>query len=236
MSQISDDAILGMPFLEEHRCRVYFEKVTLHLAAQDLVCNDRYGRLLRSHIQVVNQQHINPCSAMLLADKIPTQNQKSLELAERRNFLVFIAFCVSIPDKCEQTTGHCVNSTNQALQIRAGPVVGPYTTIDETDIQERREQGKRKRQDGEQQELSTNYATIAKPLYQLTKKNARWKWSEVAQSSFKELKVGWPCLRCGNTPKRPIHWAMMPVSSEWELPCPPKKVLENGWCSTAVSH
>lgn len=54
--------ILGMPFLEEHRCQMNFGDATLHLANQDLACNDHYGRRLRSHIQLVNQQLIPPQS------------------------------------------------------------------------------------------------------------------------------------------------------------------------------
>ena len=53
ISQISKDAILGMPFLVEHQCTMEFRKSVLQLEGQELKCADCQGRLLSSNIQVV---------------------------------------------------------------------------------------------------------------------------------------------------------------------------------------
>lgn len=50
VSRISKDAILGIPFLEAKGCFMNFGEATLSLENQKLVCNDRQGKRLRTHI------------------------------------------------------------------------------------------------------------------------------------------------------------------------------------------
>ena len=46
VSQISEDAILGMPFLSSEGCTMSFEKPLVSLRGKELPCTDKYGRLL----------------------------------------------------------------------------------------------------------------------------------------------------------------------------------------------
>lgn len=135
MSRISENAILGMPFLEKHKCQMNFGEATLHLANQGLACNGCYGRWLRSHIQVVNQQQIPPGSKKLLTARITTRTHGPLGLVEGGNFSVSVASCISAPNDRGQITICCINPTGQTLQVGAGTVAGHYTTMEETDIQ-----------------------------------------------------------------------------------------------------
>lgn len=82
VSQISEDVILGMPFLEAHGCLVNFGKATIRLAGQDLACNDREGRRLRTLVQVLRQQHIPPQSEKLLVARVTARNYGPLGLVE----------------------------------------------------------------------------------------------------------------------------------------------------------
>jgi len=53
VSQLKEDAILGMPFLEKYQCRMDFQKSVVVMAGQELVCVDKFGRPLVGGVQVV---------------------------------------------------------------------------------------------------------------------------------------------------------------------------------------
>ena len=50
ISQISEDAILGMPFLVERRCAMDFQRPVLQIDGHEIKCTDRQGRLLANSI------------------------------------------------------------------------------------------------------------------------------------------------------------------------------------------
>ena len=52
VSEINDDAILGMPFLMTHECRLDFSRPILSLGWRDLMCTDRFECLMVSNVQV----------------------------------------------------------------------------------------------------------------------------------------------------------------------------------------
>lgn len=53
MSRISDDAILGMPFLKTRRFSMDLTRPVLQLDERELTWTDRGGRLLVSYIKVI---------------------------------------------------------------------------------------------------------------------------------------------------------------------------------------
>jgi len=53
VSQLKEDAILGMSFLEKHQCHMYFQKLVVVVAGRELVCVDKFGRPLVGGVQVV---------------------------------------------------------------------------------------------------------------------------------------------------------------------------------------
>jgi len=53
VSQLKEDTILGMPFLEKHQCCMDFQKLVVVMAGRELVCVDKFGRPLVGGVQVV---------------------------------------------------------------------------------------------------------------------------------------------------------------------------------------
>jgi len=54
VSQLKEDAILGMPFLKKHQSRMDFQKsAVVVMAGRELVCIDKFGRPLVGGVQVV---------------------------------------------------------------------------------------------------------------------------------------------------------------------------------------
>jgi len=53
ISQLEEDAILGMPFLKRHGCRINFHKSAMLMAGNELTCVDKSGHPLAGGMQVV---------------------------------------------------------------------------------------------------------------------------------------------------------------------------------------
>jgi len=54
-SQLKEDAILGMPFLERHKCHIDFNKWAVMMARHELACVDRFSGSLVGGVQVVRR-------------------------------------------------------------------------------------------------------------------------------------------------------------------------------------
>lgn len=134
VSRISEDAILRMSFLEEHGCRVNFENTTLHLAGQDLVCNDPYGQRLLSCVQVVNQPGVTPCSKEELAARIATHNHNFLRPEEVRSSPVSIASGVRVVEINGRAADQPTNSAGRVKRMTR-----PHTPVEESNLEEQQE-------------------------------------------------------------------------------------------------
>jgi len=55
VSQLKEDAILGMPFLNWNRCHTDFNKSAVVMAGRELACVDQFGRPLVGGVQVVQR-------------------------------------------------------------------------------------------------------------------------------------------------------------------------------------
>ena len=53
VSQINEVAILGMPFLARHDCKIDFARPVVTIGERELVCTDRFGRLMASRVQTI---------------------------------------------------------------------------------------------------------------------------------------------------------------------------------------
>lgn len=95
VSRISENAILGMPFLETHGCCMNFGEATLCLGNQDLGCDDRQRKKLRTHIQVADQRRIPPRSETLLVARMTIQNHGPIGIVKGGDFPLSVASCIS---------------------------------------------------------------------------------------------------------------------------------------------
>ena len=58
VSQINEDAILGMPFSSRHDCKMDFARPVITIGERELVCTDRFGRLMASRVQTIRKTTI----------------------------------------------------------------------------------------------------------------------------------------------------------------------------------
>ena len=60
VSQLNEDAILGMPFLTAHSCRMEFDRPVISLRGKELTCTDKHGRLMIAKVQAWKSTVIQP--------------------------------------------------------------------------------------------------------------------------------------------------------------------------------
>ncbi|XP_067940642.1 uncharacterized protein [Watersipora subatra] len=134
VSSISEDGILGMPFLADHGCKMDFGQPTITI--QDLVMPrvDRYGRLLQNKVQLVRSVEIPARSEMTVQCRITTRNYYPVGIVESGGKIP-LATSLNQPHKDGRIVVRCMNPLDQPLRIPAGKTVGMYTGIEENDIE-----------------------------------------------------------------------------------------------------
>jgi len=82
VSHLKEDAIVGMPFLEKHQCRIDFQNSALVMAGKELVCLDKFGKLPVGRVQVVNNCLVPGQSQATLRCEIKCKRIAGMELVE----------------------------------------------------------------------------------------------------------------------------------------------------------
>ena len=136
ISRISEDAILGMPFLTTHNCTMEFENATLSISGKELRCTDRYGRLLTNNVQVVRNVTIPARTEMAILGRVTSRNYSPIGLVEGRPEGPLIATSVNMPNEKGKVVVRCLNPTEQPLIIPSGTTIGTYSAVKKADIQD----------------------------------------------------------------------------------------------------
>ena len=66
VSRVSEDIILGMPFLANHNCSIDFYSTRVTVDGRQIECTDRHGRQLTSPVQLVREATVPPETEMTL--------------------------------------------------------------------------------------------------------------------------------------------------------------------------
>jgi hypothetical protein len=130
VSRISEDAILGMPFLIHHQCALDFSRPVVRVSGKELLCTDRYGRLLLNQVQVV----IPPRTEKTVTGRVTSRNYCPVGLVEAQVDGPPIATSLNQPGSKGHLVMRCMNPTNQPLRLKAGATIGTYTGVDEADV------------------------------------------------------------------------------------------------------
>ncbi len=73
VAKIKDDAILGMPFLTEHNCKILFGESKLELNGKLLACTNRKGLTLSSKVQLVQELRVPAASEVITTCRLGTK-------------------------------------------------------------------------------------------------------------------------------------------------------------------
>ena len=137
ISQINEDAILGMPFLVERRCSMDFSKPVLRLDGQEVKCTDRQGRLLTNHIQAIRRETLPPRSEKTILCRVTSRNFCPLGMVEALPEGVPVATSLNRPNQQGQLVVRCLNPSEQPIELKSGTVIGTYTSVEEQEVEDR---------------------------------------------------------------------------------------------------
>ena len=135
ISQLNEDAILGMPFLVERQCRMDFKRPVLLLDGQELKCTDRQGRLLSNQIQAVRREVLLPESEKTVLCRVTSRNYCPTGLVEAFPEGVPLAASLNTPNSKGQLLVRCLNPSKQPVELKSGAVIGTYTGVDDQEVE-----------------------------------------------------------------------------------------------------
>ena len=128
--RINEDAILGMPFLTNHGCSVAFDKALLTIDGKQLACTDRCGNPFSSNIQVRKTVKIPARSEITMTCRIISQCSGKIGIVEGGDRCI-LASSLNRPDHKRLILVRALNPDEETLELKAGTVVGSFTTVDE---------------------------------------------------------------------------------------------------------
>ena len=83
VGRVSEDVLLGMPFLAKHQCTMTFDFPTLSTAGKQVPCIDRHGWQLTSDVQAVRTVLIPPKTERIVLARITLLKHSPMGLVER---------------------------------------------------------------------------------------------------------------------------------------------------------
>ena len=98
VSRISEDVILGMPFLARHSCTIDFNSTKAIVDGKQIECTDRHGRRLSSLVQVIRETTILPETEMTLQYRVTAREYCPVGLIEGKTDRLCLATSVNRPN------------------------------------------------------------------------------------------------------------------------------------------
>jgi len=134
VSQLKEDAILGMSFLEKHQCHMDFQKSVVVMAGKELVCVDKFSRPLVGGVQVVRDCTVPGRSQATLRCRVNCKRIASLRVVEGTHRAIRLANSLNRLDCRQELLLQCINPFTEPVQLSAGVLVGKYHSIQEADV------------------------------------------------------------------------------------------------------
>jgi len=134
ISPLEEDAILGMPFLKRHRCRIDFSKSAVLMAGKELTCVDKSGRLLAGNVQAVCKCTIPGRSRATIHCRVNDSRLSGLGVVEGAHASIQLASSLNRLTDRGEILVQCVNPFSEAVTIPSGSTLGRFHSIQEKDI------------------------------------------------------------------------------------------------------
>jgi len=134
VSQLKEDPILGMPFLEKHQCRMGFQKLVVVVAGRELVCVDKFGRPLVGEVRAVQECMVPGKSQATLHCGVNCKEIAGLGVVEGTHGAIRLANSLNWLDCRQEILVHCINPFTEPVRLSAGALVGKYHSIQKADV------------------------------------------------------------------------------------------------------
>ena len=120
-----------------------FTKPVVTIEEREVVSTDRYEQWMASRVQTVKKITISLKTEVSLSCRLTFHNYAPEELIESSGDKFVLANSIDRPGEKEPVIVQCMNPTSQPLELHAGITISMFTSIDQTDASERREQASR---------------------------------------------------------------------------------------------
>jgi len=134
VGQLKEDAILGMPFLKRHRCRIDFSKSAILMASKELTCVDKFGRPLVGSVQVVRNCTIPGRSRATIHCRVNNSQLSGLGVVEGAPERIQLANSLNRLTERGEILVQCVNPFSEAVQLPSGFILGCFHSVQEEGI------------------------------------------------------------------------------------------------------
>jgi len=123
VSQLKEDAILGMPLLQRHRCHIDISKSAVVMAGRELVCVDRFGRPLVRGVQVVQHCTVSGRSRATVHGRVKCNEISELGVVEGALGAVQLANSLNRLNEQGEFLVQCVIPFPKPVELPAGSLV-----------------------------------------------------------------------------------------------------------------
>jgi len=134
VSQLKEDAILGMPFLKRHRCHIDFNKSAVVMAERELACVDRIVRPLMGGVQVVQGCTVPGRSRATVRCRVNYREISKLGVVEGALGGVQLAYSLNRLNEQREFLVQCVNLFTEPVELSAGSLVGKFHSVEEEHV------------------------------------------------------------------------------------------------------
>jgi len=134
VSQLKEDAILGMPFLKRHGCHIDFSKSAVVMSGQELACVDKFDRLLVGGVQVVRNCTIPGCSRATIHCRVNNSQIFGLGVVEGVHDKIQLASSLNQLTARREILVQCVNPFTESVKLPAGSMLGCFHSVQEEDV------------------------------------------------------------------------------------------------------
>jgi len=134
ISQLEEDAILGLPFFKRHDCRIDFSKSAILMAGEELACVDKSDCPLVGGVQVVRDCTIPGRSRATIHCRVNDSQISELGVVEGAHARIQLVNSLNRLTERGEILVQCVNPFSEAVKLPSGSVLGRFHSVQEKDI------------------------------------------------------------------------------------------------------
>jgi len=124
VGQLNEDAILGIPFLQRHGCRIDFSKPAMLMGDRELVCVNKFGRPLAGGVQVVRSCTIPGRSRATVHCKVDSGYLSRLRVVESMHARIQPARSLNRLTGRGEIWVQCINPFPESVNLPSGSTLG----------------------------------------------------------------------------------------------------------------
>jgi len=129
ISQLEEDAILGMPFLKRHGCRIDFHKSAMLMAGKELTCVDKSGCPLAGGVQVVRNCTIPGRPRATIHCRVNDSQISGLGVVKGVHTRIQLASSLNRLTERGEILVQCVNPFSEAVTLLSGSMLGRFHSV-----------------------------------------------------------------------------------------------------------